>query len=196
MDKRINEKTGIQVEGHLRVINDDLGIDLVNKRNAIHAENFSVALANLLANLTTGDGETGFSFGFEDIVFGDGGVVVDGIGGMTFRPTNTRNVTSQLYNQLYAGKISFTSDESPDTNISTTHVGGTLYTDVISTLTLDYTTPHSEFDDPNADFIFDEIGIRNKAGFLMTHVVFNPVVKTTEFKMRVVYTIRITVGNS
>ncbi len=56
--------SGIHVEGHIKIHNPETGEIFINKRNAIHYENMSIALADSIAN-------SGQGFIYE-MVFGNG----------------------------------------------------------------------------------------------------------------------------
>ena len=49
-----NDATGIHIEGHIKIFDPVSKEIYINKRNAIHYENMSIALASSLANSTTG----------------------------------------------------------------------------------------------------------------------------------------------
>ena len=53
-NKKPDDKSGVQVQGHIKIWDPETGEVIVDKRNAIHYENMSTALANSLANKTTG----------------------------------------------------------------------------------------------------------------------------------------------
>ena len=94
---------------------------------------------------------------------------------------------------------------------------GNIYSDIVTTCTLDYTEPSttdntfnlyglSQSNDDTAtsidgNFIFDEIGLKSKAatgrntGLLLTHVVFHPVQKSANRLIQVIYTIRVRTDN-
>ena len=46
----INDKSGILVQGHIKIFDPESNEILIDKRNAIHYENMSIALAESLAN--------------------------------------------------------------------------------------------------------------------------------------------------
>ena len=50
----LKDTSGVMMEGHIRIFDPETGEDYVNKRNAIHYENMSEALALSVANKTTG----------------------------------------------------------------------------------------------------------------------------------------------
>ena len=78
-EKEINKKpddTGnVNVEGHIRIFDPETGEEFVNKRNAIHYENISEALALSLANKTNGF--------IHELALGNGGTSVDPTGVIT-----------------------------------------------------------------------------------------------------------------
>ena len=51
----INEQSGVHLEGHIKIHNPESGHVFVNKRNAIHYENMSIALAESIANAGQGN---------------------------------------------------------------------------------------------------------------------------------------------
>ena len=85
--------------------------------------------------------------------------------------------------------------------ITTAHVNGTTYTDVIVTALLDFGEPagQSAFDNTtnvNDTYVFDEIGLFSwegtaGTGNLLTHVIFHPVQKSLNRLIQIDYTIRI-----
>jgi len=84
-------KVGIQ--GHIKIYDPVTKEVFINKRNAIHYENFSIALAQSIAN--QGEGT------IAEMVFGNGGTRVDPTGIITYlTPNNTGNIAA-LYNQTY-----------------------------------------------------------------------------------------------
>jgi hypothetical protein len=186
----------LHIEGHVLIRDPDTGETILNRRNAIHLENMSFALASALSNTT---GVNSFSGFIQSLAFGNGGVVVDGSGNVTYNTVNVEGVTAELYNRTYAKVVDFDSDEDPDNNTSVTHAGGTTFSDVVITCTLDYGEPAGQdpLDDTasqEGDFVFDEIGLVSQQGRLLTHLIFHPVQKSANRKIQVVYTVRISAG--
>ena len=182
--QRPNESSGIYVRGHIKIFDPESGEVFIDKPNAIHYENFSVALANSIA-----DKSQNFIY---EMNFGNGGTSVDPTGIITYLPTNTVGQNSNLYNPTYAKIIDDTSVANIDpTNnkMTVSHIPGTVYTDILVSCLLDYGEPtnQSAFDNSqnlNGAYVFDELGLRGRStdgtsglsstGLLLTHVVFHP----------------------
>lgn len=184
------EKPMIGVEGHITIWDPENGEVLVRRRNAINFENMSIALANLLAN-NAGAIST---YEIGTMRFGNGGTIIDGLGAVTYKATNTNVTTGALYNETYAKAVN---EDSANNSTLVEHTNGNLYSDVVVTCTLDYTEPEVGQDlydtssDMNADFVFDELALYTANENLLTHVIFHPVQKSANRKIQVVYTLRI-----
>ena len=187
--------TGIHVEGHIKIWNPESNEIFVNKRNAIHYENISVALAQSIAN-------SGQGFIYE-MAFGNGATTVDPTGIITYLTPNSTGINAGLYNQTYSKVIDDRSVANLDpirNKLETRHVTGTNYTDVFVTCLLDYGEPTGQeaFDNVTnneSDFVFDEIGLKSYSSTgqsrLLTHVIFHPVQKSLNRLIQVDYTVRI-----
>ena len=187
--------TGIHVEGHIKIWNPESEEIYVNKRNAIHYENISIALADSIAN-------SGQGFIYE-MAFGNGGTAVDPTGIITYLTPNSTGTNASLYNQTYTKVVDdrSVSNLDPTRNyIETRHVTGVNYTDVFITCLLDYGEPNgqSAFDNSNDNensFVFDELGLKSYSSTgnsrLLTHVIFHPVQKSLNRLIQIDYTIRI-----
>jgi hypothetical protein len=192
---RPNETGGFHFEGHIKIFDPQNGEIFIDKRNAIHYENMSVAMVQSLGNQGLG---TVFS-----MAFGTGGTVVDPTGLITYLTPNTVGVNSSLYNQTYAKVV----DQNSSTNLDPVrnkmeirHVSGATYSDILISCLLDYGEPTDQeaFDnsiDLSGNFVFDELGLKsynpNGDGKLLTHVVFHPVQKSLNRLLQIDYTIRV-----
>lgn len=182
-----------EIWGHVTMKDADTGEILVDKDNSIHFENFSVAVGRAIA---------GQSQGFiNEIAFGNGGSMVDGVGAITYLPPNTTGQNASLYNKTY-GKTGLYSSEvgtstyDPNNTIEVQHQGGTTYTDIVIIATLDYSEPSGQdaMDNggTNGDYVFDELGLVSADGHLLSHVIFSPLQKSLNRKIEIQYTIRVT----
>ena len=184
------ENIGSLVKGHVGIFSYDRDGNrecLVNQDNAIHSENMSRAIAYSLSS--------DLNYNLYEIHFGNGGVVVDTDGKLSYRKPNTSQSSDQLYNPTY-------------------------FSDLIITATLDYDEPSSydttfnladinDRDQPSLDqttsiqsFTFNELGLKTKGtaglgkGNLLTHTIFHPVQKSTNRLIQIVYTLRFTVSEN
>jgi len=189
-----NETGGFHFEGHIKIWYPETGEVAVDKRNAIHYENMSVAMVNSLSNQGNGT--------IYEMVFGTGGTVVDPTGLITYLTPNTIGINSSLYNQTYSKIVDQNVIENTDptrNKMEIRHVSGATYSDIIITCLLDYGEPLGQeaFDnsvDLSGNFVFDELGLKSfntGGGKLLTHVVFHPVQKSLNRLLQIDYTIRI-----
>ena len=189
------ETTGIHIEGHIHIHDPVEKVTYVNKRNAIHYENMSIALAQSIAN-------SGQGF-ISQMAFGNGGTAIDPTGIITYLTPNSSGSNASLYNQTYAKIVDDRSSNNVDPTrnyIETRHVTGTNYTDVFVTCLLDYGEPNgqSAFDNTNNNdslYVFDELGLKSYSStgqsLVLTHVIFHPVQKSLNRLIQIDYTVRI-----
>lgn len=184
------------ITGHVLIRDTATQEVLVDQYNAINFENFSIALAAGIAYQPEGY--------IQEMVFGNGAAVVTGTGTVTYLPPNVVGMGAQLYNQTYVKVVNNVSPLNTDPNnnfIRINHRSGQLYTDLIITCLLNANEPSGQeaFDtatDFTSNFVFNELGLKTKAsssnsGLLITHLVHNPVQKSLNREIEVVYTIRI-----
>ena len=196
-----NETGGIHVQGHIKIFDPESGEVYVDKRNAIHYENISEAIAYTLAN-------KGQNYIYE-MHFGNGGTSVDPTGIINYLPPNVNTSNSNLYNPTFAKIVDNTSALNADptrNKMEIRHVPGRVYTDIVISCLLDYGEPtgQSAFDNStNLDdtYTFDELGLKARStdgssgltttGKLLTHVIFHPVQKSLNRLIQIDYTVRI-----
>lgn len=189
-----------KIEGFVKIHDPRTGEVFVDKKNAIHYENISIAMAQTLSNRTSAQGG-GWIY---SMVFGNGGSSVDSTGVITYLPPNVNGQSAELYNQTYMKVVNDNSaaNTDPETNNMTVlHTSGTVYTDILVTCLLDYGEPPNQqaFDNStnfNGEFVFDELGLKCWNGSaenlrLITHVIFHPVQKSLNRQIQIDYTLRI-----
>jgi hypothetical protein len=192
-----NEVGGISIQGHIKIFDPVSKEIFVDKRNAIHYENFSIAMAQSISN--QGEGT------IAEMCFGNGGSRVDPTGIITYLTPNTTGSGAALYNQTYYkvvdAKKSYSLDPARNF-METRHIAGTAYTDVLVSCLLDFGEPsnQSAFDTAGTNedtYVFDELGLRSynpeapNTGMLLTHVIFHPVQKSLNRMIQIDYTVRI-----
>ena len=192
---KFNENNGVLIQGHIKIHDPESGAVFVNKRNAIHYENMSIALAESVANQGQGF--------INSMAFGNGGTSVDPTGIITYLTPNSTGTNASLYNQTYTKVVddrSVTNLDPQRNKIETRHVNGTNYTDVLVTCLLDYGEPNGQdavdqASQANSLYVFDEIGLVSYSpsgtGKLLTHVVFHPVQKSLNRLVQIDYTVRV-----
>jgi hypothetical protein len=194
-NNRPNETGGVHFEGHIKIFDPETKEVFIDKRNAIHYENMSVAMVQSLSNQGQGT--------VYQMVFGTGGTTVDPTGLITYLTPNTIGVNSSLYNQTYKKVVDQNATENVDpvrNKMEVRHISGATYSDILISCLLDYGEPLDQqaFDnsvDMNGNFVFDELGLvsynPNGTGKLLTHVVFHPVQKSLNRLLQIDYTIRV-----
>jgi hypothetical protein len=187
--------TGIHIEGHIKIYDPISKEIYINKRNAIHYENMSIALAESIGN-------SGQGFIYE-MAFGNGGTAVDPTGIITYLTPNSSGANASLYNETYAKVVNDRSSNNVDPTrnyVESRHVTGTNYTDVFVSCLLDYGEPDGQmaYDNSNNNegaFVFDELGLKSYSStgnsLLLTHVIFHPVQKSLNRLIQIDYTVRI-----
>ena len=185
------------IQGFVKIWEPETGRVLVDKKNAIHYENISIAMANAFS-------DRGYGF-IQEMSFGNGGTTIDSTGIITYLAPNTLNQSADLHNPTYTKVVNDNNivlNTDPGRNrLDVRHVIGRKYTDIVVTCTLDYGEPTGQEAFDNAtnsnSYVFDELGLKswddvtgtNKR--LLTHVVFHPVQKSLNRIIQVDYTLRI-----
>ena len=189
-----------KIEGFVKIHDPQTGEVLLDKKNAIHYENISLAMAQTLS-----DRNVGYIY---EMAFGNGGSSVDPTGVITYLPPNTTGQNAALYNQTYAKIVDDTSvfNLDPTRNkMTVSHTTGRVYTDILVQCLLDYGEPSGQaaFDNStqtDSSYIFDELGLLANYGTdsdgnvitrLLTHVIFHPVQKSLNRQIQIDYTVRI-----
>jgi hypothetical protein len=192
-----NEQAGIRLQGHIKIFDPETKEVYVDKRNAIHYENFSIALASGVSNQESGV--------IAEMAFGNGGSRIDPTGIITYLTPNSSGSGASLYNQTYYKTVDGRNPNATDPSrnfMEVRHIVGTTYSDILVSCLLDYGEPSGQaaFDtgsNQNNSFVFDELGLKSynsagpNTGLLLTHVIFHPVQKSLNRLIQVDYTIRV-----
>lgn len=192
----MNDTGQIKVTGHLLIQDADTGETIVDKNNAIHFENMSLAIAQSICREGVG--------AIRSMAFGNGGSTLSGVGTVTYFSSNTTGAAASLYNETYSKIVNSYDTANSDVtknNLVVSHVTGNLFSDIIINCTLAYGEPSGQGAIDNTTnvsgtYVFDEIGIvaynnAGQDGNLLTHIIFSPVEKSTNRSFVITYTIRI-----
>lgn len=195
IEKRPDEVGGISLQGHIKIYDPQTQEVFVNKRNAIHYENFSLALVNSVGN-------QGFGW-VSKMAFGNGGSRVDPTGIITYLTPNSVGQNAALYNKTYEKSVDAASSSNLDPTrnfMEARHVVGATYSDLLVSCLLDFGEPSGQlaFDNSSnldGQYVFDELGLvgLDATGneLLLTHVIFHPVQKSLNRMIQIDYTVRI-----
>ena len=195
--KKPNEMGALAVQGHIKIYDPVTKEIFIDKDNSINYENFSIALANSIANLG--------QYFITEMAFGNGGTRIDPTGIITYLTPNTIGTNAALYNQTYYKIVDANNpyDVDPARNfMQVRHIPGTYYSDVLISCLLDFGEPSGQaaFDtavNQTESYVFDEIGLKGYSpngvdtGPLLTHVIFHPVQKALNRSIQIDYTVRI-----
>lgn len=170
---------------------------VLDKKNAIHPENMSLAIGNALAGKVDG---TGTSIGAIAVMaFGNGGSVVLSTGRVSYKTPRTTSFGG-LYSKTYQKNINANVTAGVDTeynNVSVVHIPGQVYTDIVCVCTLGLGEPNdqnvSSSTSLDGKYVFDEIGLytAGTAGIPLSHIIFNPVEKSANRVLQIKYTVRV-----
>jgi hypothetical protein len=182
----------VKMTGHVKIIDMSTNITLVDEYNALNSETMSLVIANMLQGNNS-------NYIYE-LHLGNGGTIIDGTGNITYRDVEENlqlGILAELYNPLYYKVVDasdvLNNDDETRNNVTIEHTDGLAYTDVVVTCTLEEAQPEST----SGVISFDEIGLKSKGsdgkntGYLLSHLVFEPVEKTAGRVIQVIYTLRI-----
>jgi hypothetical protein len=197
LNNQSNDRGLVSIKGHIKIFDPISKEVFIDKPNAIHYENFSLALAYGVSN----QGRNTIA----EMDFGNGGTRVDDTGIITYLTPNVIGTSANLYNQTYVKVVDARqpTDLDPARNyMEVRHVAGAYYSDVLVSCLLDFGEPNGQqaFDNEtnsNGTFVFDELGLRSYSpdgpgtGLLLTHVIFHPVQKSLNRMIQIDYTVRV-----
>lgn len=165
---------------------------LIDQHNEIHPENMSYAIANSLGNFDVGP--------IQKMCFGRGGSTINTLGEIVYLPENIVGQSADLYDETYSKIVDGNNIGNPDPEknyMEVQHISGNLYTDLLIHCTLGYNEPTDQstydqgaFDNTNK-YAFDEIGLKDYSGNLITHVIFSKIEKSLNRIISVKYRLRI-----
>lgn len=187
----MHSQLNVKITGHVKITDLTTNKVLVDRYNAINPEAMSIVLANMLQGNNS-------KYAYE-LHFGNGGTVTDDTGHITYKDVEENlklGTVAGLYNPLYYkvfdANDTINNDDDTRNYATVEHADGLVYSDVVITCTLEENQPAT-----TGALNFDEIGIKSKgsngldSGYLLTHLVFEPVEKPAGRVIQVVYTLRV-----
>ncbi len=193
----MHSTANVKIQGFVKIKDLRTGEVLRDVENAVNPETMSLIIASML------QGNNG-QYLYE-LHLGNGGNVIDETGNITYKDVEenlTAGKVAELYNPLFF-KVVDTNDVANNpvptrNNVVVNHLDGLPYTDVIVTCTLEEEEPTwNDESSTDGELIFNELGLKSRGslgtntGFLLSHVVFDPVVKNVNRAIQIEYTLRI-----
>lgn len=192
----IKEQQSLKMTGHVLITDKIANEVIVDQHNAVNFEAMSFALALSLARQNVSGTYVG---PIKEMVFGNGGTSVNGVGVVTYLDKNVTGLNATLYNQTYSKIVDQNNPQNPnpvDNYMNAVHVSGNLFSDVVVVCTLEFGEPSTQLaldnsTSMNDSFVFDELGLVNYNGNLLTYVNFHPVQKSANRIFEIQYSLRI-----
>lgn len=201
------DSTSINIDGHVKIWDPNTQEVFVSKHNAINPEAMTMVIATMLQGNNN-------SYIYE-MHLGNGGLIIDETGNITYNDVTdnlSTGIEAGLYNPTYF-KVVDTFDTINNTDIVNnkvvvSHTSGLSYTDLVVTCTLEELEPNSSSENSlveggeefAGDYIFNELGLKSRGsegkntGYLLSHIVFDPVQKSANRVVQIIYTLRIRVN--
>lgn len=193
----MHSTANVKIQGFVKIRDLHTGEVLRDVENAVNPETMSLIIASML------QGNNG-QYLYE-LHLGNGGNVIDETGNITYKDVEenlTLGKVAELYNPLYykvVDTLDAINNTSPNrNNVVVNHLDGLPYTDVVITCTLEEEDPiWDNGSSVQGELIFNELGLKSRgsagpnSGFLLSHVVFDPVVKNVNRVIQIEYTLRI-----
>lgn len=194
------ENFNLKVHGHVHIVDKVSGEVLLDKKNAIHNKNMAIAIARGLSNTSIG------AKGTHQIYYlklGNGGASIDALNTITYQPTPNAAANGgkgALYNETYEEIVDEQSGSAGDSNSVTFQEDGDDAI-IIVTMTIAAGEPSGQnaSDSPpdpdfDSDYAFDELGLFTSDDFMLTHIVFSPILKTANRELVITYTLTVSVS--
>jgi len=185
----------VEVNGHMMIRDAETNEVIIEKYNAIHPKNIALVIAKALAR------DTVTSPGIFSLCFGNGGTFLNSSNQLVYRPPNTVGA-STLYNQTYSIQVDDQSVGTPTTN-SVNYAPSTspsITSIVTITAHLNANEPSGQAvadnitTNPEAPYIFDEVGLKSSDDLLLSHLIMSPLEKTGNRVFFIIYTLTISIS--
>lgn len=191
----MKEMLQVEVNGHMMIRDAETNEVIIEKYNAIHPKNIALVIAKALAR------DTVTSPGIFSLCFGNGGTFLNSSNQLVYRPPNTVGA-STLYNQTYSIQVDDQSVGTPTTN-SVNYAPSTspsITSIVTITAHLNANEPSGQAvadnitTNPEAPYIFDEVGLKSSDDLLLSHLIMSPLEKTGNRVFFIIYTLTISIS--
>lgn len=186
---------GLDISGYVKITDSDTGEIIFTGCNDIHNQNMARVIARGLAHEDA-------SY-IHSIRLGNGGTHILPNLTYQFLPPNVVSVNANLYNTTYTEIIDDVNSGNGSGNsvISSPAPLPSISSFVTNTIELSAIEPAGQPAaeginlDPEAPFVFDELGLFSSDGLLLTHIIFSPREKTAASSFIIEYTLTIQVDS-
>jgi hypothetical protein len=184
--------TNIQVRalGSVKITDLETGEIVLEKTNAIHPQNLAAVIARGLA------GEDNSEVFY--LALGNGGTFYNSSQQLIYRPPSIVGA-STLYNQTYQVQVDEDDAGTPTTNSTAASAAAapsiSSIVTVVALLAPNEPSGQAVSDNlttnPDANFVFDEMGLKSKDGLLLSHLIFSPLEKTANRAFLITYSLTV-----
>jgi hypothetical protein len=189
----MNELLNVQIHGHVKIQDAETGALVMAKSNAVHPQNMAIVIARSLAKDANGT--------IYKMCFGNGGTFFNSSQQIVYRSPNIIG-SANLYNQTYEVLVDEQDSGTPVTNSVTASASPapsiTSIVTIIAELGASEPTGQAVSDNittnPEALYVFDELGLKTGDGLLLSHLIFSPIEKTSNRAFIITYTLTISVS--
>ena len=186
---------GLDISGYVKITDAKTGEIIFSGCNDIHNQNMARVIARGLAHESD-------SY-IHSIRLGNGGTHILPDLSYQFLPPNVVAINADLYNTTYTEIIDDVNSGSGAGNsvISSPAPTPSISSLVVNTIELSSIEPAGQPAaeginlDPEAPFVFDELGLFSGDGLLLTHIIFSPREKTAASSFIIEYTLTIQVDS-
>ena len=188
----MREHLKVQVLGHVNIRDARTGSLVLDKTNAVHPQNMAIAIARSLARSDNG--------AIYKMCYGNGGTFFNSSNQIVYKSPNTNGV--DLYNETYFVLVDEQDTLTPVTNSVTASASPvpaiTSIVTIVAELGASEPAGQAVADNlttnPEALFVFDEIGLKTSDNLLLSHLIFSPIEKTANRAFIITYTLTISVS--
>lgn len=183
-----------KVTGHVLVTDAVSGCVLLDKLNAVHNQNMAMAIARGLAHQPSAP--------IFKIKLGNGGSAVNGSNEITYLAPNVVGASATLYNATYEEVVDDNAAGTPsDNQVTVAPVPASTNHLVIVTATIAAGQPAGQdisdsapSTNPEAQYAFDELGLFTEDNYMLSHIIFSPILKTANRELVITYTLTVSVS--
>jgi hypothetical protein len=189
----MQENVNVKIKGRCRIQDIESEEIIRDQHNDVHPQNMALVIARALSRDANGH--------IFKMCFGNGGTFYTSSGLLVYRPPNTIG-SADLYNETYSVNVDDQSVGTPESNsvVSSPSPNPSITSNIriIAQLNANEPSEQSSSDNittnPEAPYIFDEIGLKTEDGLLLTHLTFNPTEKTGNRAFRIIYDLTVSVS--